>query len=34
MELIAKVAVICVVVSLTALLLQRDTPELGLLLIL
>ena len=32
MELIAKVAVICVVVALTALLLERDTPELGLLL--
>ena len=32
MELIAKVVVICVVVALTALLLERDTPELGLLL--
>ena len=32
MELIAKTAVICIVVSLTALLLQRDTPELALLL--
>ena len=32
MELIAKVTVICVVVGLTALLLERDTPELGLLL--
>ena len=32
MELIAKVTVICVVVALTALLLERDTPELGLLL--
>jgi len=31
-ELIAKTAVICVVVTLTALLLQRDTPELALLL--
>ena len=32
MELIAKVTVICIVVALTALLLERDTPELGLLL--
>ena len=32
MELVAKAAVICVVVALTALLLERDTPELGLLL--
>lgn len=32
MELMAKVTVICVVVALTALLLERDTPELGLLL--
>ena len=32
MELIVKTAVICIVVSLTALLLQRDTPELSLLL--
>ena len=32
MELIVKVAVICIVVALTALLLQRDTPEIGLLL--
>ena len=31
MELVAKVTVICVVVTLTALLLERDTPELGLL---
>ena len=30
----AKVTVICIVVTLTALLLERDTPELGLLLIL
>ena len=32
MELVAKVTVICLVVSLTALLLERNTPELGLLL--
>lgn len=32
MELVAKAAVICIVVALTALLLERDTPELGLLL--
>lgn len=32
MELIAKVTVSCIVVALTALLLERDTPELGLLL--
>ena len=32
MELIAKVTVIWIVVALTALLLERDTPELGLLL--
>ena len=32
MELVAKVTVICLVVALTALLLERDTPELGLLL--
>lgn len=32
MELVAKVTVICIVVALTALLLERDTPELGLLL--
>lgn len=34
MELIVKVTVICIVVSLTALLLERDTPELALLLVL
>ena len=34
MELVVKAAVICVVVSLTAALLERDTPQLGLLLIL
>ena len=32
MELVAKVTVICLVVALTALLLERNTPELGLLL--
>ena len=32
MELVAKVTVICIVVALTALLLERDTPELGLIL--
>ena len=32
MELVAKVTVICLVVTLTALLLERNTPELGLLL--
>ena len=32
MELVAKVTVICLVVALTALLLERETPELGLLL--
>ncbi len=32
MELLAKITVVCIVVSLTALLLERDTPELGLVL--
>ena len=34
MELVVKAAVICVVVALTAVLLQRDTPEMSLLLVL
>ena len=34
MEWIVKIAVICVVTALTALLLERDTPELALLLVL
>ncbi len=34
MELVVKAAVICIVVALTAVLLQRDTPEMSLLLVL
>lgn len=34
MELVVKAVVICIVVSLTAALLEKDTPQLGLLLVL